>query len=72
LIRPLLCLSKKEILEYLQQEDLSYRIDKSNLSPRFTRNWIRKELLPLLKKRNPAMESHLGGLAASLQKLQAD
>ncbi|MCX5783127.1 MAG: tRNA lysidine(34) synthetase TilS, partial [Elusimicrobia bacterium] len=45
LVRPLLCVSRKEIMQYLRQNEISFRTDKSNESEKFTRNWVRKKLL---------------------------
>jgi tRNA(Ile)-lysidine synthase len=48
LVRPLLGISKAEILDYLSERQLTYRIDETNADPAFLRNWIRLELLPLI------------------------
>lgn len=77
LVRPLLPLTRKEILEYLRQHRLSYRTDRSNGDPRFLRNWIRAEVITLLEKRNPRIREHLSGVAeqvrsASLRRRTAD
>jgi len=47
IIRPLLCLSRKEILEYLKDKEISFVEDPSNSSPCFQRNRVRLELIPL-------------------------
>jgi len=49
--RPLLDTWREDILRYLEDHDMPYRVDKSNLDTRFERNWIRHVLLPLLAKR---------------------
>jgi tRNA(Ile)-lysidine synthase len=48
IIRPLLNISRVEILEFLNREQLVYVIDSSNMSPIFLRNRIRNELIPKL------------------------
>jgi tRNA(Ile)-lysidine synthase len=59
-IRPLLKVSRAEVLEYLGAQGLAYREDASNLDRRFTRNRVRHELLPLLEKEfNPAIRDVL-------------
>ncbi len=59
-VRPLLEFSKKEILQYLKENALSYCRDGSNHSMRFVRNRIRKKLLPLLAKEiNPRVSAAL-------------
>jgi len=50
LVRPLLDVSRDEVLEYLQRLGKSFRDDSSNASSRYTRNRIRHELLPLLER----------------------
>lgn len=65
-IRPLLALSRKDVMDYLNYHKLSYRTDKTNLSVRFTRNWIRKAVLPLLEKKNPAIRENLAQIAEEL------
>lgn len=47
IIRPLLCLSRKEILEYLKDKEIPFVEDSSNTSPCFQRNRVRLELIPL-------------------------
>lgn len=51
IIRPLLATSKKDILAYLKENKLKFRIDKTNNKKVFTRNKIRHELIPYLEKR---------------------
>lgn len=64
LVRPLLGISRKEILAYLQAEKLPFREDATNHDLRFTRNMIRHEILPLLGARlNPRVEEALNRLA---------
>ena len=50
-IRPLLEVSKAEIVEYLKERKLNYRLDRSNLDSSLLRNWIRLELLPKIQQR---------------------
>ncbi|MGH7798773.1 MAG: tRNA lysidine(34) synthetase TilS [Candidatus Binatia bacterium] len=50
-IRPFLEVSKAEVLQYLAERRLSFRVDRSNLDTALLRNWIRLELLPLIGRR---------------------
>jgi tRNA(Ile)-lysidine synthase len=59
LIRPLLCVSKADILQYAKNEKLSFIDDSSNSLPEFTRNKIRLQVLPLLKTLNPSVNEAL-------------
>ena len=49
IIRPLLDVSRGEILEFLNREGFAYRVDSSNLDPIYLRNRIRNGLIPDLK-----------------------
>ena len=58
LIRPLLSVERKEVLSYLKDQKLKYRIDPSNKSIEFTRNRIRKSIIPLFENINPLFVDH--------------
>jgi tRNA(Ile)-lysidine synthase len=49
-MRPLLHSSKKEILEYLLANNIGYLTDSTNMSNKYLRNRIRKNILPALKQ----------------------
>ncbi len=49
-IRPLLFVSRKAIHKYAEKEDLPYLEDKSNYSDKYTRNRIRKDILPKINQ----------------------
>lgn len=63
IVRPLLTVTRAEVIEYLALLGQPYRTDSSNADPRFTRNRIRAELLPLLKTFNPEVVAMLARLA---------
>ncbi len=52
IVRPLLYISKDDILNYCKKNNISYAIDKTNASDSYTRNRYRKYILPILKKEN--------------------
>jgi tRNA(Ile)-lysidine synthase len=58
-VRPLLCISKEEILQYAASEKLPFVVDSSNEQDEFTRNKIRHQALPLLQSINPGIEASL-------------
>ena len=67
IIRPLLCNSRQEIIEYLDASNLSYCTDSSNMSRAYLRNKIRLELIPLLEQEfNPAIKQTILNAAAIL------
>jgi tRNA(Ile)-lysidine synthase len=71
LIRPMLGFRRTEVLEYLDRLGQPYRRDSSNEDLRFTRNRIRRQLLPQLAEQyNPDVIGallRLGSLAAEAQ-----
>ncbi len=67
LVRPLLTASRVEIRNTLQRLGLAWREDASNADTRYTRNWIRHELLPLVESRYPDASQRIAN-AASLQR----
>ncbi len=52
-VRPMLDTTREEVLAYLDAAGFSYRTDSSNLSARFRRNRIRREVVPVLKRLLP-------------------
>ena len=48
--RPLLCVSREEIIQYLQKRNLRWRVDRTNYEFKYRRNFIRHLLLPALQK----------------------
>ena len=59
IVRPLLCLSREEIIAYLQYIDQDYVTDSTNLLDEYTRNKIRLNLLPLMKEINPSVKESI-------------
>lgn len=55
IVRPLLGISRKDILEWLSEQNYSYVTDSTNLSDAYTRNFIRLRVLPLLEEINPSV-----------------
>ena len=59
IIRPLLCLSRKDILEYLKDRGLKYVDDSTNNEDLYTRNKIRLNIIPLLETINPSVKDSI-------------
>lgn len=57
--RPLLCVSRKEITDYLQTIQQNYIIDSTNLVADVQRNKMRLEVIPLLESVNPAAQQNI-------------
>jgi tRNA(Ile)-lysidine synthase len=67
LLRPLIDRSRLEILEYLRDRGLSWCEDPSNATPRFDRNRVRREVLPILEDLRPGAEAALARAADLLR-----
>ncbi len=65
IIRPLLDIEKKDILNYLKKHIIKSRLDSSNLKTDFFRNRIRLDILPLLEKINPRVKDNLVRLGSN-------
>ena len=52
IIRPLLSITKEEIINYNKENNIKYFIDNSNYDTKYTRNRYRKNILPILKQEN--------------------
>lgn len=70
LIRPQFAVTKEEICDYAKCHGIVHREDSSNAEPVYTRNRIRKALVPLMKKEEPAVSAHFVELAETLQEDQ--
>ncbi|MDR2520793.1 MAG: tRNA lysidine(34) synthetase TilS [Bacteroidales bacterium OttesenSCG-928-I14] len=58
-VRPLLCISKQEIVQFAIDNKIVYITDSSNFKEVFKRNKIRFKLLPLLRTLNPSIDQTL-------------
>lgn len=70
LFRPLLNIPKSKILDYLKTKSIPYRNDESNKDTDFTRNHIRHNIVPELKKINPNIVETTAKNAESLRDIQ--
>jgi tRNA(Ile)-lysidine synthase len=59
ILRPLLDIEKKEILEYLDKNKLKYFIDSSNLENKYSRNYLRNEIIPRFSKINSKFKKNI-------------
>jgi tRNA(Ile)-lysidine synthase len=65
IVRPLIDISRGDVIEWLADRGLGWREDSSNADLRFSRNRLRRELLPGLRSEwNPRVEQALARLGA--------
>ena len=69
-IKPLIFVTKDEILKYNDQNGIPYAIDQSNYTDKYKRNRFRKNVLPFLKSEN--IDVHKSFLKFSEELNQAD
>jgi tRNA(Ile)-lysidine synthase len=68
-VRPLLCVRRDEIIEYLSKRNLKWRVDRTNDDCSYRRNYIRHRLLPALQQQCVgSIVEQLAELAQSAQK----
>ena len=65
-IRPLLCLQRAEIEQYLREAGQSYRTDASNADLAYSRNRIRHAVVPELCRINPRALEHISRMCELL------
>ena len=65
-VRPLLCASRSEVLDYLSFWGQDYVTDSTNLTDMYARNKVRLGLIPLMKEINPCAAENIAQAAANL------
>ena len=66
IVRPLLTVSREDILAYLKEMKQEYVTDSTNLQDEYTRNKIRLNLLPMMETINSSIKSSLFSTASHL------
>jgi tRNA(Ile)-lysidine synthetase-like protein len=69
IIRPLLAITRDEVEAYCTERGLNYRIDATNVAGDFTRNRVRRDVLPILRAINPLV---VEAIARAAENLAAD
>ncbi len=67
IIRPMLSVTRQEVLDFLSDYGLSYRTDSSNETDAFLRNRLRHHVFPLLAAENPRLAEDLSEMALGLR-----
>lgn len=68
-LRPMLAFSKQEVLSALKGAGQDYVEDATNADTRYTRNYIRHEILPAMRKLNPGLD---GAVSAMCMRVRDD
>ena len=68
IIRPLMCLTREEVMKYAAEQGIKWREDKTNADTKYTRNYIRHELIPAIENNiNPSVVQTLCNQAKSFR-----
>jgi len=67
LIRPMLDITREEILDFLNEYSVPFVTDSSNNTDQFLRNRIRHHVIPLLVKENPRLFENMSAMAQRLR-----
>ena len=67
IVRPILDVPRSEIVAYLDERQLTYRMDSSNSQPVYLRNRVRKDLMPQLKGYAPGIVNVLSRQAEMIR-----
>ena len=68
LLRPMLNVTRHEVMAFLEEYHLSYVEDSSNHTDQFMRNRLRHSVMPLLEAENPRLAENLSAMAMRLRK----
>jgi tRNA(Ile)-lysidine synthase len=70
-IRPLLVVARQGVREYARRRSLDWLDDPTNADPRFLRNRVRREVIPLLEELDPGIAGRLASLAGEARRVRA-
>ena len=71
IIRPLIDLSKNDLLIFAKKNNLVWREDESNAINKYSRNKIRNKIIPLLSEINPAIGKSIINSSKRLEKIES-
>lgn len=67
IIRPMLSVTRAEVLAFLEEYHIGYVTDSSNETDQFLRNRLRHRVMPLLEQENPRLAEDISAMALSLR-----
>lgn len=66
-IRPMLLVTRQQVMDFLEDYHLSFVEDSSNYTDQFLRNRLRHQVMPLLTEENPRVAENLSAMALRLR-----
>jgi len=70
ILRPLLNITKDQIISYLKLKKQTFKVDLSNFDNRLSRNFLRNDVIPLLKNINPSLPQTLSQNTSELREIE--
>jgi tRNA(Ile)-lysidine synthase len=70
IIRPLLCVSRREIEQFLADNGITYVTDSTNSDNSYTRNAVRNTIIPEIQKINSRFNNCINGMAADVARYE--
>ncbi|MCO6500161.1 MAG: tRNA lysidine(34) synthetase TilS [Vicingus serpentipes] len=70
IVRPILCFTRQEINQFILEEQIDFREDKSNSEVKYTRNRIRHSVIPEMEAINPSVVETLNVEAEQFLELE--
>ncbi|GAA3954777.1 tRNA lysidine(34) synthetase TilS [Chitinophaga oryziterrae] len=67
LVRPLLFTQKKDLLAYATEHNISYVEDSSNITIKYTRNFFRHQIIPVMQEAYPGV---VNNIAAGIERFR--
>ena len=67
IIRPMLSVTRQDVVSFLEEYHIPHREDSSNQTDAFLRNRLRHHVMPLLKQENPALAENMSAMAMRLR-----
>ena len=67
LIRPMLTITRQDVMAFLQEWNLPHVEDQSNHTDQFLRNRLRHHVMPLLNRENPRLAENVSAMAMQLR-----
>jgi tRNA(Ile)-lysidine synthase len=69
-VRPLLPFSKDDIIHFARESNLQWREDSSNISDKYSRNYFRNSIIPMIKNIYPEAESNMRENAGRFREIE--
>ncbi len=70
-IRPLIKYTREDIAKYAEEHAVPYVVDETNVDSAYTRNFVRNEVIPLVKTRYPGVVGTIARMSETMAEIDA-